>query len=288
MIETWSQGRPDQNMPEAILVDLAGVIRRHPWWRARLALLLALLERLDVLRPAASSTWVAGGESCSTCWSGTATRPSAWISPWPRWSGSTGPEDADRGGPHPAAPRPRLPDPRRARIDVMSTWMTTVPRWPVWRARECRRGVVVLGFPAACPSYSLSSRWSRATAPLLPEPCGPRVPAAASSSNTSFGGAGGWSPPEACPQAAASPDGRVRHRATRRYLRIPPWPSLALPARLSPRSSDGRLQGRLRLGTSLFAVGPSNPLAPRTDDLPSLRNRFAIARMGHLDSLHDP
>lgn len=52
MIEFWSQGDPDDNMAEAILTDLADVVRHHPWWRARADLTLRLLERLDVRPPA--------------------------------------------------------------------------------------------------------------------------------------------------------------------------------------------------------------------------------------------
>jgi SAM-dependent methyltransferase len=54
MIERWSRGDPDEHMPEEILVDLAGIIRRHPWWQARAALTLELLDDLG-LRP---SAWV--------------------------------------------------------------------------------------------------------------------------------------------------------------------------------------------------------------------------------------
>src|SRR5882672_8994429 len=35
-------------MAEAILVELAGLVRAHPWWRARARLTLALLEQLGV------------------------------------------------------------------------------------------------------------------------------------------------------------------------------------------------------------------------------------------------
>ena len=52
MIEHWSEGVADLNMAEEILVDLAGTIRRHPWWQARAALTLALLKTLQVVPPA--------------------------------------------------------------------------------------------------------------------------------------------------------------------------------------------------------------------------------------------
>jgi SAM-dependent methyltransferase len=52
VITTWSEGIADDNMAEDILVDLAPLIRRHPWWRARSELTLALLERMGVKSPA--------------------------------------------------------------------------------------------------------------------------------------------------------------------------------------------------------------------------------------------
>ena len=48
MIEVWSRGAPDEHMDEAILVELAGQVRRHPWWRARSRLTAALLSREGV------------------------------------------------------------------------------------------------------------------------------------------------------------------------------------------------------------------------------------------------
>jgi 2-polyprenyl-3-methyl-5-hydroxy-6-metoxy-1,4-benzoquinol methylase len=52
VITTWSQGAGNEHMPEEILVDLSAIIRRHPWWRARARLTLALLERWKIDPPA--------------------------------------------------------------------------------------------------------------------------------------------------------------------------------------------------------------------------------------------
>lgn len=52
MIVTWSQGPADAHMPEVILIELAAIIHRHPWWQARARLILALLEQLGVRPPA--------------------------------------------------------------------------------------------------------------------------------------------------------------------------------------------------------------------------------------------
>jgi SAM-dependent methyltransferase len=52
MIDKWSEGVADDNMSEDILVDLAAVIDRHPWWQARSELVQKLLARLGVRPPA--------------------------------------------------------------------------------------------------------------------------------------------------------------------------------------------------------------------------------------------
>jgi len=52
MITTWSEGTPEANMDEQILIDLRDVVARHPWWLARANLVLALLEKLNIRPPA--------------------------------------------------------------------------------------------------------------------------------------------------------------------------------------------------------------------------------------------
>jgi SAM-dependent methyltransferase len=52
MITLWSSGTPGENMDEDILVQLHGIVTRHPWWIARADLVLALLQRLEILPPA--------------------------------------------------------------------------------------------------------------------------------------------------------------------------------------------------------------------------------------------
>jgi SAM-dependent methyltransferase len=52
VITIWSEGIAGANMDEAILVELAPMVRAHPWWRARARLTPALLHRLGVRSPA--------------------------------------------------------------------------------------------------------------------------------------------------------------------------------------------------------------------------------------------
>jgi len=52
MIEKWSQGPADENMPEAMLVETLARVRRHPWWIARARLALAVLQAQEISPPA--------------------------------------------------------------------------------------------------------------------------------------------------------------------------------------------------------------------------------------------
>jgi SAM-dependent methyltransferase len=53
MIECWSAVTDGAGMADAMLVDLADNVRRHPWWLARARLVIRLLNRVGV-RPGAS------------------------------------------------------------------------------------------------------------------------------------------------------------------------------------------------------------------------------------------
>jgi SAM-dependent methyltransferase len=52
MIEIWSRGPADENMPEAMLVETLTRVRSHPWWSARARLALAVLQAGGVTPPA--------------------------------------------------------------------------------------------------------------------------------------------------------------------------------------------------------------------------------------------
>lgn len=53
MIETWSRGVADDNMAEEFLFErISRLVRRHPWWWARTRLVPALLDRAGVRPPA--------------------------------------------------------------------------------------------------------------------------------------------------------------------------------------------------------------------------------------------
>jgi len=52
MIVTWSKGAADDNMPEDLLLAVFEKVRRHPWWHARARLAVAILQKESVLPPA--------------------------------------------------------------------------------------------------------------------------------------------------------------------------------------------------------------------------------------------
>jgi 2-polyprenyl-3-methyl-5-hydroxy-6-metoxy-1,4-benzoquinol methylase len=52
VIERWSQGVAADNMDQEILIALADLVKRHPWWQARGSLTLSLLSHLGVEPPA--------------------------------------------------------------------------------------------------------------------------------------------------------------------------------------------------------------------------------------------
>jgi SAM-dependent methyltransferase len=51
MISVWSRGVADENMPESILADTLEQVRRHPWWQARAKLALATLRKHRISPP---------------------------------------------------------------------------------------------------------------------------------------------------------------------------------------------------------------------------------------------
>ena len=79
MITKWSEGDADVNMDEDILVELSRTIHRHPWWRARASLTIALLKRLGVRS-------VRAGARCRM-WVGRDLEPSGAMRLSGRWSG---------------------------------------------------------------------------------------------------------------------------------------------------------------------------------------------------------
>ncbi len=264
MIETWSQGRPDQNMSEAILVGMAGVIRRHPWWRARSALVLALLERLDVRPPARvidvgcgwgvtlevleRQGYQAVGVDISRRALERLDRPGRTLieadltQPLP---GHAGPFDAVLA------------------LDVIEH--LDDDRAAVARLGTLAKpgGVVVLAVPALPELFAEFDAVQGHRRRYLPE----TLRAACGDSGLVVEQVfwwGQWMVPLLKRQRGRSRarQGESALQTYRRYLRLPPWPIPWL-FRLAYAAEQRRaLTGRLRLGTSLFAVVRLEPTCP--------------------------
>jgi 2-polyprenyl-3-methyl-5-hydroxy-6-metoxy-1,4-benzoquinol methylase len=52
VISTWTSGIADSTMPEQLLLETCEKVRRHPWWAARARLAMALLAKRGILPPA--------------------------------------------------------------------------------------------------------------------------------------------------------------------------------------------------------------------------------------------
>jgi len=52
MIVTWSKSSSGSGMPEALLTETLPQVQRHPWWRARARLALAILRSNRIMPPA--------------------------------------------------------------------------------------------------------------------------------------------------------------------------------------------------------------------------------------------
>lgn len=52
MIVSWSPTAPPASMPESILLETGDIVRHHPWWEARAALTIRLLQGMGI-RPGA-------------------------------------------------------------------------------------------------------------------------------------------------------------------------------------------------------------------------------------------
>jgi len=256
MIERWSEGIADDNMAEDILVDLAGLVARHPWWNARATLTLALLERLGVRPPA---TVLDAG-----CGWGTTMEPlerRGYKVIGMDISRRTL-ERLDRPGRHLVEADLTKPIPADAdqgdavlALDVIEH--IDDDRQAVGRLGELARpgGVVVVSVPALPDLFGEFDAIQGHRRRYLPETL-----------RSAFDGTGlvveqvfwwgQWLVPMLRRQRDRSKAGPgvAASDLYRRYLQLPPWPA-PLALRLGFALEHGRtLNHRLKTGTSLFAV----------------------------------
>jgi SAM-dependent methyltransferase len=286
LIERWSEGTADDHMGESILVDLAPVVARHPWWRARAALTLALLGRLGLGPPArvldAGCGWGVTLEALER-------------------SGfeAVGLDVSRRALERLDAPGRRLVEADLARplpaeagpfdavlaLDVIEHLDDDGA--VIGRLGSLLKpgGVLVVSVPALPELYSefdaVQGHRRRYTPGRL---------------RAAFHGAplaverlfwwGGWMVPILArqrrrPGRSTVPDASAS-AAYRRYLRLPPWPG-PWALRAAYAMEQGRaLAGRLRRGTSLFAVARPAvpPIAVSSPGPPPLYDRPRGRRLG--------
>ena len=266
MITRWSEGPADENMAEEILVEQADRVGRHPWWRARAALTLALLGRLGVRPPARVLDAGCG-------WGTTLER-------------------LERAGYEAVGldisrrTLERLDRPRRALVEAdltkplpedheLSDAVLALDviehldddRTAIERLGRLATpgGVVVISVPALPELFGEFDAIQGHRRRYLPETLRAAFEGTGLELDRVFWW-GGWMVPLVRRQRGRSrpSPGESASEAYRRYLRLPPWPA-PLALRLAFAIEQGRaLNGRLRTGTSLFAVA-RRPAEGRVD-----------------------
>ena len=256
MIEVWSEGTADAHMAESILVELGEAVARHPWWRARARLTVDLLGRYGVAPPArvldAGCGWgVTLGalerRGYRAVGLDVARRALERID---RPGRSLVVADLDRPLPAPAEPFDAA-----LALDVIEH--LNDDRGALGRLGSLVRpgGLVVVSVPALPELYGEFDAVQGHRRRYRPEDL-----------RLAFDGTGlrperlfwwgRWLVPVVRRQRRRprAVPGEPAERTYRRYLRLPPWPlpiALRLAFALEHRPA---LDGRLRIGTSLFAV----------------------------------
>ncbi len=261
MITQWSSGSAQAGMDEAILVDLAVAVGRHPWWAARASLTLALLGRLGVSPPArvldAGCGW---GVTLSALERRGYRAEGADVS-------RRALERLDRPGRTLIeADLTRLPPAGAGRFDAVLA-LDVIEHIDDDRAVVAGLGgllspggVLVVSVPALPELYTEFDAIQGHRRRYLPETLGAAFAGSGLDLQQVFWW-GSWLVPvlERQRSRPRSRGGDSPAQAYGRYLRLPPWP-LSLALRLPFAWEQRRTLGhRLRTGTSLFAV------ARRTD-----------------------
>lgn len=256
MIERWSQGNAGEYMPEAILADLGGMIRRHPWWRARAALTLELLGDLG-LHPPARVLDVGCGSGVTL-----ESLESRGFQVVGLDVSRRTLERLDRPGRHLIEADLSRPMPPRAAgydavlaLDVIEHLDDDAGA--IRRLETLARpgGVVVVSVPALPELYGEFDRIQGHRRRYLPDDL-----------RAAFAGSGlevervfwwgRWLVPTLRRQRARDRMGPGESAADgyRRYLSLPPWPMGTMARMAFAIERREAIRGRLRVGTSLFAV----------------------------------
>ncbi|WP_165244857.1 class I SAM-dependent methyltransferase [Paludisphaera soli] len=259
MIRRWSQGDADDHMGEEILVRTGELVRRHPWWRARARLTLALLGRLGVLPPARVLDAGCGWGVTLEALEGRGYR-AAGLDVSPRILAALDRTDrtlieADLTRPLPAGPEPSGFDAVLA-LDVIEHLDDDRAAVAVLgRLAAPGTGRVVVSVPARPDLFSEFDAIQGHRRRYLPD----RLRAAFDGTGLAVESVfwwGAWMTPilrrrVGRDKAAA---GESPAEVYLRHLRLPPWPGPQALGLAYAMEQPWALKGRLKTGTSLFAV----------------------------------
>lgn len=259
MIVTWSEGIADENMAEDILIEQAGLIRSHPWWRARARLTLELLDRSGVRPPARVLDVGCGwGTTLEVLERRGFQAVGTDIS-------RRGLEMLDRESPGRILIEADLTQPLPGTLEPFATVLAldVVEHLDDDRSAVARLGeladsgaLVVVSVPALPEMYSEFDRIQGHRRRYTPD-----------SLREAFEGSGleleqvfywgSWLVPALRRQRRKPLRGEPGESASRtygRYLRLPPWPLPMVLDALFAAEQTKALAGKLKTGTSLFAV----------------------------------
>jgi SAM-dependent methyltransferase len=257
MISTWSRGAADDNMPESLLVATLECVRRHPWWQARAKLVLAALKQYNIF-PSAAVVEVGCGWGTNmdllekSGYSITGLDISRRIL-----------EMIDR------------PDRNLVEMDLNSKLPATYPRFDVLLALDVIEhldddrgaisrmaallrpgGTAIVSVPALPDLFSEYDEVQGHRRRYLPETLRATFKDTGMAVRKIFWW-GAWMVPilRRTRERSSKPDAKERSAKTYiDYLRLPPWPIPPIMNLLYLWEQRKTLEGRLKTGTSLFAV----------------------------------
>ena len=260
MIDRWSAGVADDNMAEEILVELGALIRRHPWGRARTRLMLDLLGRLGVTPPARVLDVGCG-------WG---TTLEALEAKGHRVVGADISRRALLALDQPgrelvefdlARPLPDGIEPFDAVLALDVIEHIDDDREAVARLGELTRpgGVVVVSVPALPDLFGEFDAIQGHRRRYLPDGLREAFERTGLEVERVFWW-GSWMVP-VLQRSRGKPRSRPGESAAetyRRYLSLPPWPAPLVFRGAFALEQDRAIQGKLKIGTSLFAVARKN------------------------------
>jgi SAM-dependent methyltransferase len=261
MITQWSQGVADDNMAEDILVELRLLVARHPWWRARATLTLELLDTLGVRPPArvldAGCGW---GTTLEALEALGYEAVGADIS-------RKALEKLDRPGRELVEADLTQPLPKGLTLHDAVLALDVIEHLDDDRGAVAGLGtlakpggVVIISVPARPDLFSEFDAIQGHRRRYLPESLRDAFDGTGLNLERTFWWGEWMVPVVRCQRKAKrAADSEATAETYKRYLKLPPWP-VPMALRLAFALEHGRtIAGKLRTGTSLFAVARRSP-----------------------------